>query len=196
MTDAMRIGSEKSAICEQFIRDLRAISNAHVLELGTLRADPDVPTHHHDWVHAPGSYTMVDFQNGPDVDVICDAHELSVEFNCEMDAIIAVAVWEHLERPWDAARELAYALVPGGIAYISTHQTFPLHGYGAGEEGDYFRFSKSALELIFEDAGLETVSSGYMYPCQIVPPQDVASGRWNSSALAYLVVDAYFRKPL
>jgi 2-polyprenyl-3-methyl-5-hydroxy-6-metoxy-1,4-benzoquinol methylase len=44
------------------------------------------------------------------------------------DALVAVAVFEHLERPWIAAKEVARVLKPGGFAYVSTHQTFPLHG--------------------------------------------------------------------
>lgn len=194
VTDAMRIGDGTSEVCDAFRRDLWTRDNANVLEIGTLRADPEVATHHREWARLPEHYVMADITSGPDVDVVTDAHALDF-VGGQFSAVIAVAVWEHLARPGMAAAEVARVLHAGGIAYISSHHTFPLHSYGPTGEGDYFRFSRSALELLFTDVGLEVVASGYMYPCQIVPPPDVASGRWNPGAPAWLVVDGYFRKP-
>ena len=37
------------------------------------------------------------------------------------------------------------ALKVGGLIYIQTHQSFPLHGY----PHDYFRFSREALASLF-----------------------------------------------
>lgn len=152
----------------------------HVLELGTRRSDPEFPTHHREWL--PGArWVMADAYEGTDVDVIADAHDLQSTFRpvdspvdlSPFDFVIAVAVWEHLARPWIAAQSVADILRPGGWVYIATHQTFPLHGYPS----DYFRFSREALEVIFADAGFDEITTGYAYRCTIEPPAEVT--RWN-----------------
>jgi predicted SAM-dependent methyltransferase len=146
-----------------FQAHLRAIPNAKVLELGTKRSRPNFPTHHKSW--APeAKWVMSDFQEGLDVDVIADAHKLTETFEPEsFDAVVACSVFEHLQRPWIAAKEIAGVLKPGGMVFVQTHQTFVLHGY----PNDYWRFTKEALQTIFEDAGLKTISSDYSFPCRI-----------------------------
>jgi SAM-dependent methyltransferase len=88
--------------------------------------------------------------------VTADLHVLPQDWARRFDALVAVAVFEHLERPWIAAKEVARVLKPAGWCYISTHQTFPLHGYPS----DFFRFSKEALALIFCDADLHVEEVG------------------------------------
>lgn len=105
---------------------------------------------------------MVDILEGPDVDVVCDLHQLPDEWSGRFDAFVASAVFEHLDRPWVAAREVQRVLAPRGVAYISTHQTFPLHGYPK----DFFRFSTDALSLIFADAGMEIVRAWRLPKCR------------------------------
>lgn len=195
VTDAQRIGDGVSEVCNAFIRDVNAIPAPDVIEFGTRRAEESTATHHKEWVPLAATYTMVDVEDGTDVDWVRDIHDDFRDGHEPWDALIAVSVAEHLQRPWVAAQRIADALRPGGIAYLSTHHTFPLHNYGPTGEGDYFRFSRSALELLFTDAGMETVASGYLYPCEIIPPLDVQMGRWNPGAPAWLVTDIYARKP-
>ena len=183
-TDVMRIGTGSGSDAQRIFQEiLLAKTDPHVLEMGTLRWEADFPTHHRDWAPHAAAYVMTDIGEGQDVDVVADAHTLSRDLSNEtFDAIIAVSVWEHLMRPWVAAQELAKSLQSDGIAFICTHQTFPLHGY----PHDYFRFSAEALALIFEDAGLTTLGVGYDYPCSIVPPPQVT--RWNPNADCFLNV--------
>jgi hypothetical protein len=131
---------------------------------------------------------MADISTGADVDRVVDIHKLPIEWTNHFNAFVALAVWEHLERPWIAAHEVGRILAPGGICYIETHQTFPLHGYPQ----DYFRFSKEALALIFADAGLEVVDTGYLYPCKIVPPAEINA--WDYACLSFLNVYFIGRK--
>lgn len=184
--DVMRIGSGSASHAEALFRArLEEMSAPRVLELGTLRWEADRPTHHREWAPHASAYVMSDVAPGIDVDVVADAHTLASDVPGVYDVIIAVSVWEHLARPWVAAEQLAAKLAPDGIAFICTHQTFPLHGY----PHDYFRFSDAALALIFEDAGLTTVDVGYQYPCAIHPPHEVT--RWNHAAESYLNVAWY-----
>ena len=52
----------------------------------------------------------------------------------------------------------------GGLVFVQTHQTFPLHAH----PHDYWRFSTEALRLIFDDAGLETVDAAYEFRARIL----------------------------
>lgn len=173
-----------------FLTALTAHPAPRVLELGTMRWEPNRPSHHRAWAPHASAYLMSDIAAGPDVDVIADAHDLAPFADGEFDAVIAVSLLEHLRRPWLAAHAIARILAPGAAVYIGTHQCFPLHGY----PNDYYRFSASALETLFGyDAGLLDVVTGYQYPATIMAPAEVT--RWNPSAEAYLNVDLCARKP-
>ena len=85
---------------------------------------------------------------------ICDCPEVP---DATFDIVFSRNTYEHLPRPWRAAAETARILKPGGLALVSTCFAWRFHPV----PGDYFRFSHMGLELLFEDAGLETITSGY-----------------------------------
>lgn len=188
----MQIGATEHPVADRFVAELATRTAPNVLEVGTMRQQVDFPTHHRAWAPDDSLYIMGDIEAGLDVDLIVDAHNLSPWFlDGGTDAFIAVAVWEHLHWPWVAAREVTRILRSGGIAYVQTHMAFPEHGYPS----DYTRWTADGLTELFAWAGMETVDVSHTYPCQIVPPPDVASGRWNPGAPAWLCVDWYGRKP-
>lgn len=168
-----------------------------VLEVGTRRTDPSRKTHRRDafpWV-SDADYLRLDIRDGLDVDVIGDIHALPSEWSGRFECFIADAVFEHLERPWIAAKEVARILAPGGCFFIVTHQCYPLHGHPS----DFFRFSKEALRLIFEDAGLSVTSADYGLRCMIVPPESVVPTEiletWNREYPSFAHVKAFGVKP-
>ncbi len=62
---------------------------------------------------------------------------------------------------------------------------------------DFFRFSREALRLIFEDAGLEVEVSDYRDRCMILAPAMVETGSfhlWNALFPSYIQVLATGRK--
>lgn len=159
-----------------------------VLELGTCRWGPD-PTHHERWAIRAAEYVKADITPGDDVDVVVDAHRLSDVFLPGwFDAIIAVSVLEHLERPWVAAQEMAFVLKPGGSLYVSTHQTFPVHGY----PNDYFRFTDEGLKVLFGAPWFEVVGTSYAYEATILPHPAVTD--WNAAAPAWLNVQIFSKR--
>jgi len=168
-----------------FLEALAAFPDGYkALEIGTRRWVESTPTHHCEWFPR-GFLTMSDGMPGLDVDVVADAHNLTATFGRDaFHAFAACSVWEHLERPWIAAREVIRVLKPGGIFFVQTHQTFPIHGY----PHDFFRFSDAALKLIFEDAGAIGVISAYEFPARIV------SERCGEQKPAWLNVCAFGRK--
>lgn len=171
---------------QQFLELVSSLKPALVLEVGTMQSVPGRSTHVMSWfphVKKP-QYTMVDIAAGADVDVVADIHALPKEWTSYFDAVVASAVFEHLQRPWIAAQEIERILSPGGICYIATHQTFPIHGYPQ----DYFRFTKEALTSIFSDAGLEVIDAAYEYPCKIIPPAEVIEIGWDETAPSFLNV--------
>lgn len=179
-----------------FDRMLQEQKPRNVLEVGTMQALPGVSTHsmaRFPWVPAQ-DYVRLDLFPGPDVDVVGDLHALPAEWSGKFDCFVASAVFEHLERPWVAAREVSRILAPGGLFYVGTHQCFPLHAH----PHDYFRFSREALRLVLEDAGLVVEAADYKHRCVIVPPEAMMERAyvdiWNAIEPAYILVYAAGRK--
>lgn len=179
-----------SPVIDQFLAAIDPLAFQDVLELGTLRWEVDKPTHHKEWAPATATYTMADIGPGLDVDVVADAHDLKPFVDGSFDVLIACSLLEHVERPWLVLQAMARVLRPGGVLFIDTHQTFPLHGY----PNDFFRFSTQALAVLAEDAGLEVVAAEHCFPAKITPLVKVPV--WNDAAEAYLNVQMYARKPL
>jgi hypothetical protein len=111
-------------------------------------------------------YTGVDVMDGPNVDVVADLHVLSKTVDSQHDFAFSISVFEHLLMPWVAAVELNSVLVDGGIAYIQSHPTYPLHD----EPWDFFRFSTDAWYGIFNAlTGFEILDTAYGLEASIVP---------------------------
>ena len=85
------------------------------------------------------------------------------------DVILSASTFEHLKYPGLAAHELLKTLTVGGLLFVQTHQSFPLHGYPS----DYFRFSREALASLFGTTmGFEVVATGYDFPARDLRPPD------------------------
>ena len=168
-----------------------------VLEIGTKQAVPGRSTHSMAAFPAvkPQDYVRFDVEAGPDVDFVGDVHTLPNEWSNRFDAFVAMAVWEHLQRPWIAAKEVARVLAPQGKFLVVTHQTFPIHGYPS----DYFRFSRDALRLLFEDAGLTVTACDYKNRCLIIPMDPIVPRAhvkdWNEAFPSYIHVGVAGYKP-
>ena len=136
-----------------------------VLELGTLQSVPGRSTMHRDWVPHAAEFLGTDIEAGADVDIVADLHKLADVVGQErFDVILSCSTFEHLKYPTLAAHELMKALKVGGLLYIQTHQSFPLHGYPS----DYFRFSQEALASLFgTQMGFEVVATNYDFPARI-----------------------------
>lgn len=190
MTDAMRIADAHDGMAERFRRRVTDEWEApRVVEFGTKRW-ASTPTHHRAWVPHAAEYVMSDVEDGTDVDVVVDLHRLYEAWGTErFDVAIACSVWEHLEHPWIAAREVHDLLVPGGLLLVATHHAFPVHGYPS----DYTRWTVEGLTALMEWAGFVTDRCEYLYPCTITPPPEVT--RWNPAAPAYLNVEGIWSRP-
>ncbi len=78
-------------------------------------------------------------------DIVGDVHDLPFPDVSE-EAIICIAVLEHVENPMRAMDEIYRTLKPGGFAFIYVPFLFYYHSM-PGYYGDYWRFTKDTLEL-------------------------------------------------
>lgn len=155
-----------------------------VLELGTRRWGTS-PTHHKAELAPWMAYLMADAMPGEDVDLVADAHALSLPDE-SLSVVWASSVWEHLHSPWKAATEVLRVLRPGGLFFVQTHLAFPEHGY----PNDFFRFTRQGLERLFDVASRKV--SCYEYPADLTPQSKEIE--WNKAAPNYLNVCIAGRK--
>ena len=160
-----------------------------ILELGTKRSRNSNPTHHKNLFDGIDNieYIMTDYQDGVDVDVVCDLHNINNVFKNEyFDLILSFSTFEHLKYPQLCSHNLMKLLKIGGRIFIQTHQTYPLHGY----KYDYYRFSREALKSLFSSKmNFKTISTFFTYNCMIIP--HIKLDNWNDVDESYLNV-CYF----
>lgn len=171
-----------------------------VVEIGVKEWGDKPPKHNRESIlkeNPSARWIGTDIEDGIDVEVVIDVQHLSQRFNKNsVGAVICSWTLEHVARPWEAAKEIALVLKPGGGVLIETHQTFPLHNYPR----DYFRFSIEAVKEMFgQDIGMECIHAEYLYPAKIVPLTNDLDDHnicrlWNFEAESYLIMVAYFQK--
>lgn len=79
-------------------------------------------------------------------DIVGDIHKMPFADN-SIDAIICIAVLEHVENPILAYQEMYRTLKPGGYCFIYVPFLFYYHAE-KGYYGDYWRFTKDTLVLL------------------------------------------------
>ena len=177
-------GRATSDLKEPFIAACRALDAPSVLELGTRQSVEGRSTMHRDWVPHASEFLGTDVEPGTDVDIVSDAHRLSQATGTgRFDVVISCSTFEHLKYPQLAAHEILRVLTIGGLLFVQTHQSFPLHGYPS----DYFRFSTDALAALFgTEMGFETDAVGYDFPVRLLArrePSVAAHPAWLNATL-------------
>lgn len=85
-------------------------------------------------------------------DIVADAYDMILP-NDSIDTVLCTAVLEHLERPWDALREMYRVLKTNGYVILTTPLFWHLHE----EPRDFYRYTKYGLEYLFENVGFQIV---------------------------------------
>lgn len=94
-------------------------------------------------------YKIIDPVQDYQPDLVGDIHQLPFQDNT-IEAIICLAILEHVENPWLASREMHRVLKSGGMCLVYV----PFLYYYHAEKGyyhDYWRFTKDAFNLLFKD---------------------------------------------
>ena len=97
-------------------------------------------------------YVRMDVEPRQGVDMLGSADAIPVSDE-SFDSIVCTQVFEHLERPQQAAREMARVLKPGGYAVVTVPQMNELHE----EPHDFFRYTNFGLITLFTTAGFEVI---------------------------------------
>lgn len=71
-----------------------------------------------------------------------------------VDAIMCSQVFEHVQYPWELAKEMLRVLKPGGVCYVCTPHTAQKHKYPI----DCSRFWDDGLRGVMEWAGFQVIS--------------------------------------
>ncbi|MBN1530589.1 MAG: methyltransferase domain-containing protein [Thermoleophilaceae bacterium] len=161
-----RSNAEASSDMEaRFVARCAELPSPSVLELGTKQSQPGRSTMHRDWVPHASEFLGTDIEAGADVDIVADLHRLSDVVGAErFDVILTCSTFEHVKYPWIVAHELMKTLRVGGLLYLQTVHTYPLHGY----PNDYYRFSREALASLFPPGmGFEVVATNYDFAARI-----------------------------
>lgn len=79
-------------------------------------------------------------------DIVGDIHQLPFEDNSK-EAIICLAVLEHVENPIQAMNEMHRVLKPGGKLLLYVPFLYYYHAF-PGYYGDYWRFTKDSLGFL------------------------------------------------
>jgi ubiquinone/menaquinone biosynthesis C-methylase UbiE len=106
---------------------------------------------------AQGKWTGIDMQEGQGVDLVADMHDLPNEWDGRFTGVVCSEVMEHVARPWLALPELRRVMAPGSLLVVTTLFAFPEHGY----PDDFYRYSRSGLRLLLQDAGFSDVQVAY-----------------------------------
>jgi hypothetical protein len=106
-----------------------------VLDFGAGHPHPD---------HLYPNVLLHEAVNYHQIDVVSITPRLPYRDNT-FDAIISQAVFEHVPRPWEAARELHRVLKPGGPIHIDTAFMQPFHS----DPDHYFNMTIPGLREIF-----------------------------------------------
>jgi len=107
-------------------------------------------------------YIGIDISEGENVDIVCDAHELSkfVKKN-SIDCVYSASVFEHLYAPWIVAEEISKILKKGGYVCIETVFNFKTHE----RPWNFFHFSDLGLKVLFnKEFGFKCIDSGLDLP--------------------------------
>ncbi len=79
-------------------------------------------------------------------DIVGDVMDLKLP-DGSYDAVICLAILEHVPRPWNAVHEMHRVLTPGGLLFIYVPFLSPYHAM-EGYYGDYFRFTDDGLRAL------------------------------------------------
>jgi SAM-dependent methyltransferase len=173
----------------QFYAKLAEQPGGRILEIGSRNVTGALNRN-----KIPPSWKFVGLDILPDdyTDVVGDAHDLRKHFRRNsFDAVISTAVFEHLIMPWKAVLEINRVLRRGGLVFVMSHQTFPMHG----EPWDYFRFSARAWRALFNrGTGFEILDTGQGMQASIVAHQLMEHTTYLPELPSYILTAVLARK--
>jgi SAM-dependent methyltransferase len=119
-----------------FVEEVRANPSKLYLDVGCGRR-----------THIEPNCLYLEVYPSPSADIIMEPACLYPIASESLDGIGCFAVLEHVERPWQAAREFHRMLKPGGKVFIDWPFLQPVHGYPS----HYYNATREGLRHMFAD---------------------------------------------
>lgn len=128
-----------------------------VLEIGARFVDPEAKKKGRRAL-VEGDYVGFDYYEGPNVDVVGDAHKLSSYFSRQFGAVVSSSVLEHIAMPWLVAIEINRVLELNGLTYHWVPLMWPMHEM----PWDFYRFTTGGLQALFsKPLGFQVLDVAY-----------------------------------
>ena len=108
--------------------------NKKVLDIGSYDVNGTLKP-----IFVEGEYLGIDMSEGPNVDKVCNAHDIDLPSESFV-AIISTSCFEHDEMFWVTFLEMCRIVKPQGYIYINKPSAGPYHGW----PGDCWRFYSDA----------------------------------------------------
>lgn len=159
---------------------------------------------------APGGFVGLDLFPGHNVDVVADLcspdfAEEHPELIGRFGVVFASALLEHVQNPFDAARNIARMIRPGGHLFYAGPWVWGYHPY----PDDYWRISHSGLAILFpqlewvrrwysgtkKNVGIELTHPKYERPIFRQMQAEGTGAMLSGQGLPYLNIGAIGRKP-
>jgi SAM-dependent methyltransferase len=160
----------------RFKEMIRDIDSPSILEIGSREVTGESLRTLLDIEDCDYKYCGFDIHDGPNVDVIGDAHSLGKFFaKNSFDVIMSKSVFEHIAMPWKVILEINGVLKEGGLLYVNTLLCFPLHEL----PWDFWRYSNQAWKVLLNKwTGFEILGTEMNIPCAITPSD--RHPKWNA----------------
>lgn len=94
------------------------------------------------------AYEVMDPVDTYHPDIVGDVMAMPIP-DASYDAVICLAVLEHVPRPWDAIREMKRVLKPGGTVFLYVPFLSPYHAM-PGYYGDYIRLTGDGIRALLD----------------------------------------------
>jgi SAM-dependent methyltransferase len=102
------------------------------------------------------SYTGLDIEDGPNVDVVLDiTGEIPAEHLRRYDVVISGQALEHVRQPWRFVEGCRDTLAPGGLLIVIAPWSFAVHKYPI----DCWRVLPDGMQGLFDWVGIHMVDT-------------------------------------
>jgi len=101
------------------------------------------------------NYVGFDFQLGPGVDVVMNAHTIDKTLYETAETILCLDTMEHIMYPVEVMDEFYKVLKPNGILVVSSVMAFPIHNYPQ----DFWRFTPQGFQILFSKFKVSIIDS-------------------------------------
>lgn len=135
-------------------------------------------------------YKIMDYTPQYNPDIVGDIHNIPLKNN-SVDAIICLAVLEHIENPFKAFSEMYRILKKGGYLLVYVPFLYAYHAH-PGYYGDYWRYTEDSIKHLSKDfSSIEIQNVRGRFETQVCLTRFIRNTSINKIAR---VVDILFKK--